>query len=87
MNIPKRILVVISGRHAEHPALERALKFAEFSDVHMHLFNCIYEPVMELTDVVSSEHRKEMKSQYMADKYLYMDTLADVLDKKISVAV
>jgi universal stress protein E len=79
---PKRILVVISGRHTEHPALERALKFAEFSDVHIHLFNSIFEPVMELTDVLSSEHRKEMKSQYMADRYLYMDTLADTLDKK-----
>ncbi|MGK0306538.1 MAG: universal stress protein E [Gammaproteobacteria bacterium] len=82
MKIPKRILVVISGRHNEHPALERALKFAEFGDVHIHLFNSIYEPVMELTDVLSSEHRKEMKSQYMADRYLYMDTIADMLDKK-----
>lgn len=82
MIIPKRILVVISGRHTEHPALERALKFAEFNNFHIHLFNSLYEPVMELTDVLSSEHRKEMKSQYMADRYLYMDTLADVLDKK-----
>ena len=82
MNTPKRILVVISGRHAEHPALERALKFAELNKVHIHLFNSIYEPVMELTDVLSSDHRKELKNQYMADRYLYMDTLADVLDKK-----
>jgi len=82
MKTPKRILVVISGRHTEHPALVRALRFAEFNDVHIHLFNSIYEPVMELTDVLSSEHRKEMKSQYMADRYLYMDILADNLDKK-----
>ena len=82
MKKPKRILVVISGRHTEHPALERALKFAEFDDVHIHLFNSIYEPVMELTDVLSSEHRKEMKSQYMADRYLYMDTIADKLDQR-----
>jgi universal stress protein E len=82
MITPKRILVVISGRHNEHPGLERALKFAEFGDVHIHLFNSIYEPVMELTDVLSSEHRKEMKSQYLADRYLYMDTLADDLDQK-----
>ncbi|WP_297821991.1 universal stress protein [uncultured Paraglaciecola sp.] len=82
MKTPKRILVVISGRHTEHPALERALKFAEFDNVHIHLFNSIYEPVMELTDVLSSEHRKEMKSQYMADRYLYMDTIAENLDQK-----
>ena len=82
MKIPKRILVVVSGRHSEHPALERALKFAESNEVHIHLFNSIYEPVMELTDVLSSDHRKELKEQYMADRYLYMDALADVLDKK-----
>ncbi|MFT6284319.1 MAG: universal stress protein E [Arenicella sp.] len=82
MKTPKRILVVISGRHAGHPALERALKFAEFDDVHIHLFNAIYEPVMALTDVLSSHHRKEMKDQYMADRYLYMDTVAETLDKK-----
>jgi universal stress protein E len=82
MKTPKQILVVISGRHTEHPALERALKFAEFDGVHIHLFNSIYEPVMELTDVLSSEHRKEMKRQYMADRYLYMDTIADSLDQK-----
>lgn len=82
MNTPKQILVVISGRHSEHPALERALKFAEFSKVHIHLFNSIYEPVMELTDVLSSDHRKELKDQYMADRYLYMNTLADALEKK-----
>ena len=82
MKMPKRILVVISGKHTEHPALERALKFAQYNDVHIHLFNSIYEPVLELTDVLSSDHRKEMKSQYMADRYLYMDSLADTLDQK-----
>jgi universal stress protein E len=82
MKTPKRILVVISGKHTEHSALERALKFTEYDDVHIHLFNAIYEPVMEVSDVLSSEHRKEMKSQYMGDRYLYMDSIADTLDKK-----
>ncbi|TDF34641.1 universal stress protein UspE [Alteromonadaceae bacterium M269] len=82
MKIPKQILVVVSGRHAEHPALERALKFAQFNDVHIHLFNSIYEPVMELTDVLSSDHRKALKRQYMADRHLYMETLADELQKQ-----
>jgi universal stress protein E len=82
MKIPKRILVVISGRHAEHTALQRALKFAEFDDIHIYLFHSIYEPVMELMDVLSIEHRKKMKSLYMADRHLYMDTIADTLVKK-----
>jgi universal stress protein E len=82
MKTPQRILVVISGKRKQHPALERALKFAEFNDVHLHLFNSIYEPVMELTDVLSTDHRKEMKRQYMADRSLYMEDVAASLDKK-----
>jgi universal stress protein E len=82
MKTPQRILVVISGKRKQHPALERALKFAEYGDVHLHLFNSIYEPVMELTDVLSSHHRKEMKRQYMADRSLYMENIAENLDKK-----
>jgi universal stress protein E len=82
MKIPKQILVVVSGKHDEHPALERALKFASVEDIHIHLFNSIYEPVMELTDVLSSNHRKELKRQYMADRRLYMDTLVEHLAEK-----
>ncbi|MFT5313284.1 MAG: universal stress protein E [Paraglaciecola sp.] len=82
MKISQKILVVISGKRKQHEALERALKFAEYTDVHIHIFNSIYEPVTALTDVLSSEHRKEMKRQYVADRYLYMDTIAAELDKK-----
>jgi universal stress protein E len=73
------ILVVISAKRVEHPALQRALKFAETRKIHIHLFNSIYEPVMELTDVLSSDHRKEMKRQYLADRQLYLDSLAQDL--------
>jgi universal stress protein E len=82
MLTPKRILVVISGKRKQHEALERALKFAQYNDMHIHLFNSIYEPVMELTNMLSSDHRKEMKKQYLSDRYLYMDTIAETLDKK-----
>lgn len=82
MKAPKSILVVISGRRKTHEALERALLFATDQDVHLHIFNSIYEPVMELTDVMSSDHRKEMKKQYIADRTLYMDDIAAALTKK-----
>ena len=82
MKAPKSILVVISGKRKTHEALERALMFATNKNVHIHIFNSIYEPVMELTDVLSSDHRKEMKKEYMADRYLYMDEIAAKLDKK-----
>ena len=82
MHTPQQILVVISGRREDHPALERAMEFATHSKVHLHLFNSIYEPVYELTDVLSSQHRKEVKKQYMADRYLFMDTLAEKITAK-----
>jgi universal stress protein E len=44
MKTSKRILVVISGRHAEHPVLEQALKFAVLDNIYIHLLNAIYGP-------------------------------------------
>lgn len=82
MKTPKSVLVVISGKHTKHAALERALKFAEQGKLHIHLFNSIYEPVMELTDILSSDHRKELKKQYLADRQLYLDSLAASLQQK-----
>ncbi len=82
MKTPKHILVVISGKHTKHAALKRALIFAEFGQLHIHLFNSIYEPVMELTDVLSSDHRKELKKQYLADRRMYLDSLAEPLEKQ-----
>ena len=82
MKLPTQILVVISGKRKKHEALERALKFAEFGQVHLHLFNSIYEPVVELSELISQEHRDEIKRQHIADRYLYMDTLAAELDQQ-----
>ncbi|GAA0859314.1 universal stress protein UspE [Aliiglaciecola litoralis] len=82
MKAPKNILVVISGKRKTHEALERALLFVTNKAVHLHIFNAIYEPVMELSDVLSSAHREEMKQQYLADRHLYMDEIAAQLENK-----
>lgn len=83
MKTPTSILVVISGKHTKHAALERALTFSDAGKkLHIHLFNSIYEPVMELTDVLSSDHRKELKEQYLADRQMYLDSLAKSIEKK-----
>jgi universal stress protein E len=70
------ILVVVNEKHNEHVALQRALRFADARKIHIHLFNVIYEPLMELADVLSGEHRHEIKRQHMADRQLYLDSLA-----------
>lgn len=82
MQQPSNILVVISGKRTRHAALERALKFTENADTHLHLFNSIYEPLTELGEILSSEHSKEIKRQYLADRKLYLDSLAAPLLKK-----
>jgi universal stress protein E len=89
MKAPKRILVVISGKRKTHEALERALQFTSIEkDIHIHIFNSISAPVIELTDVLSSEQRDEMKQQYIADRYLYMDEVAaKLIEKGISCSV
>ncbi|MFT6952272.1 MAG: universal stress protein E [Paraglaciecola sp.] len=62
--------------------MPRALKFAQYNDVHLHLFSSIYESVMALTNLLPSDHRKEMKRQYMADCSLYIEDIAATLGKK-----
>lgn len=82
MKIPQNILVVISGQHKQHPALQRALKFTGAEALHIHLFSSIYEPAMELSDVLSTDHRKELKRQYLSERSLYLQDIAQTLEKK-----
>jgi universal stress protein E len=82
MKHPKNLLVVISGKRKVHEALERALLFAESAKINIHLFNVIYQPIGDLTDLLSSKHREEMKQQYLADRELYLKELATEVEKK-----
>lgn len=82
MKTPKNILVVISGKRKVHEALERALLFAKFTKINIHIFNVIYQPIGDLTDLISSQHREEMKQQYLADRELYLKEIAAEVEKK-----
>lgn len=82
MKFPKNLLVVISGKRKVHEALERALLFAEHGKIHIHIFNVIYQPIADLTDLLSNKHREEMKQQYMADRELYLNEMAADVEKK-----
>jgi universal stress protein E len=82
MKMPQQILVVISGKHKEHEALQRALKFAEYNEIHIHLLNVIYESAFDLSHVLTSEHRKDIKQQFLADRQLYMNTIAEELTQR-----
>lgn len=82
MKTPQRILVVISGKRKTHPALQRALSFTESNDLHIHLFSSIYEPTMELSDVLTTDHRKELKRQYLSERSLYLQDIAETLGRR-----
>tara|TARA_R110000868_G_scaffold107314_3_gene293639 strand:- start:100 stop:1032 length:933 start_codon:yes stop_codon:yes gene_type:complete len=82
MLMPQSILVVISGKHKEHEALQRALTFAEHNNTHIHLLNVMFEPVTQLIDVFSIEHCKEMKRQCLAERFEYLNAIALDLGKK-----
>lgn len=82
MKIPQQILVIISGKRKEHEALQRAIKFAEYQDIHIHLLNVIHEPALDFGELLSSEHKQQMKETYLADRKLYMDNLAKELSNK-----
>lgn len=82
MKFPKNILVVISGNKKKHEALERALGFMKFADVNIHIFNVIYEPIMEVPGLFSSELREEMKDQFIAERKSYINKIAKNLEKK-----
>lgn len=82
MKTPKNVLVVISGKRKVHEALERALLFAKFTKINIHIFNVIYQPIGDLTDLISSQHREDMKQQYMADRELYLKEIATEVEKK-----
>lgn len=82
MKMPKTILVVISGKRKTHEALERALKFSEVEDANIIIFSAIYEPVIELTILMSSDYREALKQQYMSERYLYLESIATDLENK-----
>ncbi|MGO4894464.1 universal stress protein [Flavobacterium sp. W21_SRS_FM6] len=76
MKMPHHILVIISGKHKEHEALQRAIKFAEYRDIHIHLLSTNYEPALDLNEVLPSEQRDQLKEQHLADRTFYLQSIA-----------
>jgi universal stress protein E len=82
MHAPKQILVLISGNEKKHEALERALEFAAIEDVHLHIFSVVYESISALEVIFNNDDREKTKQDFIADRYIYLDTIANDLEEK-----
>ncbi|NVJ61389.1 MAG: universal stress protein UspE [Gammaproteobacteria bacterium] len=77
MQIPKKILVIITREQANQPALERALRFADNCSIEITLFSAVYEPALELTAVLAPDERRQFKQQYLEARRSYLLSLIE----------
>jgi universal stress protein E len=80
MKFPQNILVVVSGKRREHIALGRALQFAEFYDIKLHLLSCVYDPGVEISPLISKEQKKAIKTKKIQNRLEYLNEIRDSLE-------
>ncbi|MGX5174106.1 universal stress protein [Aliikangiella sp. IMCC44653] len=82
MKFPQNILVFVSGKQKEHIALTRALKFAEFYNIKLHLLSCIYDPGTELSPILSQQQKNQIKQDKIQLRTEYLNSLKTKLEAK-----
>lgn len=82
MKFPQNILVIVSGKRRSHIALNRALQFAEFYDIKLNLLSCVYDPGTDLTPLLSSNHKDQLKQQKLQDRLNYLNELKQNIESK-----
>ncbi len=82
MRFPQNILVVVSGKKRNHIALARAMQFAQFYDIKITLLSCVYDPGTELSPLLSSAHKEQIKKQKIEKRTLYLNELKDNLSNQ-----
>ena len=82
MKFPQNILVIVSGKRRSHIALKRALQFAEFYDIKLNLLSCVYDPGTDLSPLLSSNHKDQLKQQKLQDRLDYLNELKQNIESK-----
>ncbi|WP_196137952.1 universal stress protein UspE [Aliikangiella sp. G2MR2-5] len=82
MKFPQNILVIVSGKRRNHIALARALQFAEFYDIKLTLLSCVFDPGTELSPLLSSNHKKQIKEQKIQERQEYLEQLKSNIESK-----
>lgn len=82
MKFPQNILVIVSGKRREHIALGRALQLAEFYDIKLHLLSCVYDPGTELSPLIKSNLKQEIKDKKLQTRLDYLDEIKKSIESK-----
>lgn len=86
MKFPQNILIIVTGQQETHYALNRALQFAQFYDVKLTLFSCVYDPGTELSPLLPSEQKNKLKQSKLQQRLDYLNQLkSEVEAENISV--
>ena len=82
MKFPQNILVVVSGKRRNHIALARALQFAEFYDIKLTLLSCVFDPGTELSPLLSSEQKEQIRQQKIEKRKSYLEDIKNQITNK-----
>ncbi|MFT5900219.1 MAG: universal stress protein E [Glaciecola sp.] len=86
----KKILAVLDPTLEEQPALLRAINMAEKTAASIIVFSCIYDKSYDMTAVLSSDERFNMKKAMMEHEQLKVEALlksiGSAIDMKIVIA-
>ena len=82
MKFPQNILVIVSGKRRTHYALNRALKLAELYDIKLTLFSCVYDPGTDMSPLLSSSQKNQLREKKLAQRLEYLDDLKMLVAQK-----
>ena len=85
MNNFKNVLVVIDPTEDDQKAFSRALELAEKQPINITLFLSIYDFSYEMTTMLSSDERHNMRDAVIADRTAWLEGLIQENDTDINV--
>lgn len=82
MKFPQNILVIVSGKRKDPIALNRALQFAEFYDIKLHLLSCVYDPGTELSPLLPKDQKEIIKKGKLQKRLDFLNELKEQIELK-----
>lgn len=82
MQFPRTILVIITDNVINARVLEKALQFAEQGNIGIHLLKVEYEPVTDLTEVLTQQQICDIRQQSLTRNQCYLMNLCQNIQKR-----
>ncbi len=83
----KKILAVLDPSSEKQPALLRAINMAEKTAASIIVFTCIYDKSYDMTAVLSSDERFNMKKAMMEHEQLKVEALVRSIDSAVDMKI